>query len=151
MEITPDNAAALAKRVPKQRIHRSAISNGSRLFAVAGADCRTLTGRRFRDLVEIMTADLAGADLLSEFQKQLIRRTAALSVMAEAIECDVVQDFEFDILTYGTVCDRLRRLCETLGLKRVAREVEVTPMDRLKQYQDAKKAMVISPGSHEDK
>jgi hypothetical protein len=33
-----------------------------------------------------------------------------------------------------------RRLCETLGLRRVAREVEITPMDRLRAYQDAKKA-----------
>lgn len=63
---------------------------------------------RFRDLVEIMSLDLGGMDLLSEGQKQLIRRAATLSVMAEAIEADVVRDKDFDILDYGTVCDRLR-------------------------------------------
>jgi hypothetical protein len=82
--------------------------------------------RRFRDLVETMTFDLGGADFLSEFQKQLIRRAAALSVMAESVEADLVRDRPFAITDYGTVCDRLRRLCETLGLERVARDVTPT-------------------------
>jgi hypothetical protein len=106
-----------------QRAHRSSVSNGSRLFAIAGLDGRTQTARRFRDLVEVMTLDLGGADLLSEGQKQLIRRAATLSIMAEAIVADVVRDLGFDILNYGTVCDRLRRICESLGLQRVVKPV----------------------------
>ena len=106
-----------------QRAHRSSVSNGSRLFAIAGLDGRTQTARRFRDIVEVMTLDLGGADLLSEGQKQLIRRAATLSIMAEAIEADVVRDLGFVILNYGTVCDRLRRIVETLGIERKTKDV----------------------------
>jgi hypothetical protein len=142
MEMIADSPPSVAD----QRRHRSSVSNGSRLFAIQGADARTHTGRRFRDLVEQMTADLGGTDLLSEFQRQLIRRAATLSVMAEAIEADVVRDRDFDILDYGTVCDRLRRIAETLGLRRIPRNVDISPMERLKQYQEAKAKRVIDVG-----
>jgi hypothetical protein len=42
--------------------------------------------------------------------------------MAESTEADIVRDMTFDPMIYGTTTDRLRRLCETLGLRRVARE-----------------------------
>jgi hypothetical protein len=56
---------------------------------VAGVDGRTQTALRFRDLVEQISNDLGGPDLLSEGQRQLIRRAASLSIMAEAIEADM--------------------------------------------------------------
>ena len=93
-----------------QLAHRSSVTNGSRLFAVAGLDGRTQTARRFRDLIEIWTNDLGGPELLSEGQRQLIRRAASLSIMAESIEADLARDMAFDVTVYGTVCDRLRRI-----------------------------------------
>jgi hypothetical protein len=110
---------------PKQRAHRSSVSNGSRLFAVAGLDGRTQTARRFRDLIEEISNDLGGSDLLSEGQRQLIRRAASLSIMAESIEADLARDLAFDVNVYGCIADRLRRLFETLGLQRVARTVNL--------------------------
>jgi hypothetical protein len=106
-----------------QRAHRSSVSNGSRLFAVAGLDGRTQTARRFRDLIEIWTLDLGGPELLGEGQRQLVRRAASLSIMAESIEADMARDMAFDVTVYGTIADRLRRLCETLGLQRKVKDV----------------------------
>jgi hypothetical protein len=117
---TAENIAPIAGH---QRAHRSSVSNGSRLFAVAGLDGRTQTARRFRDLIESMTNDLGGADLLSEAQRQLIRRAATLAVMAEATEADVVRDMACDLNNYGMIADRLRRILETLGVERRARDV----------------------------
>jgi hypothetical protein len=119
-EIHNGNGADIASR---QRAHRSSVSNGSRLFAIAGLDGRTQTARRFRDLVEAVTGDVGGADILSEAQRQLIRRASALSIMAEAVEADLVRDLGLDINNYGMICDRLRRILESLGLARVARPV----------------------------
>jgi hypothetical protein len=59
---------------------------------VAGLDGRTQTARRFRDLVEEISNDLGGPSVLSEGQRQLIRRAASLSIMAEAIEADMARD-----------------------------------------------------------
>ena len=109
--------------VGRQRAHRSSVSNGSRLFAVAGLDGRTQTARRFRDLIEEISNDLGGSDRLSEGQRQLIRRAASLSIMAESIEADMARDLAFDVTVYGTIADRLRRLFETLGLERQQRDV----------------------------
>ena len=114
---------------------RSSVSNGKRLFSVEGLDGRSQTVRRFRDLITTMTLDMGGPDLLSEFQRQLVRRAAALSVMAEAVEADLVRDRPFALVDYGTVCDRLRRLCETLGLERRSRDVSPPT---LTQYLEAK-------------
>ena len=106
-------AETLTELTGRARCHRSAVSNGTRLFAVNGIDGRTMSARRFRDLVDTFTADLGGVDIISEGQKQLIRRAAALSIMGEAIEADLALGRTFDVNTYGQVCDRLRRIVET--------------------------------------
>src|ERR1700730_17943534 len=103
-----------------QRAHRSSVSNGSKLFAVTGLDGRSQTARRFRDLVEFMTNDLGGEDLLSEGQKQIIRRAATLAIMAESTEADFVRNMAFDSEAYGILCDRLGRCLQRLGLERRA-------------------------------
>jgi hypothetical protein len=102
-----------------QRYHKHAMTNGSRLFSVVGVDGRTMTARRFRDLVEEISNDLGGKSQLSETQRQLIRRASALSIMAESIESDLVLGRDFDLTNYGMVCDRLRRIVEALGLQRI--------------------------------
>jgi hypothetical protein len=120
MENAAETTAPVASR---QRAHRSAVSNGTRLFCVDGLDGRSQTARRFRDLVETIGNDLGGVDHLSEGQKQLIRRAATLSIMAEAMEADAVRNLAFDGEAYGVLCDRLGRCLQRLGLERVARPV----------------------------
>ena len=111
----------------RSRSHRSAISNGTRLFALSGEiDGRTSTARRFRDIIETVTSDLGGKDRLSEAQKQLIRRASALSIMCEGVEADLVRDMPFDVANYLTATNSLRRVLETLGIARVAKDVGTT-------------------------
>ena len=91
-----------------------------------GLDGRSQTARRFRDLVETIGNDLGGVDHLSEGQKQLARRAATLSIMAEAMEADAVRNLAFDGEAYGVLCDRLGRCLQRLGLERKARDVTPT-------------------------
>ena len=121
-----ENAETTAPVASRQRAHRSAVSNGTRLFCVDGLDGRSQTARRFRDLVETIGNDLGGVDHLSEGQKQLIRRAATLSIMAEAMEADAVRNLAFDGEAYGVLCDRLGRCLQRLGLERKARDVTPT-------------------------
>jgi hypothetical protein len=118
-----ENAETIPPLAGRQRAHRSAVSNGTRLFCVDGLDGRSQTARRFRDLVEGMGNDLGGSDLLSEAQRQLIRRAATLSIMSESVEADFVRNLAFDGEAYGVLCDRLGRCLQRLGLERVARPV----------------------------
>ena len=121
-----ENAETIPPVAGRQRAHRSAVSNGTRLFCVDGLDSRSQTARRFRDLVETIGNDLGSVDHLSEGQKQLIRRAATLSIMAEAMEADAVRNLAFDGEAYGVLCDRLGRCLQRLGLERKARDVTPT-------------------------
>jgi hypothetical protein len=129
-----ENAETTASVASHQRAHRSAVSNGSKLFAVAGLDGRSQTARRFRDLVETISNDLGGSANLSEAQRQLIRRAATLSIMSESVEADFVRNLAFDTEQYGILCDRLGRCLQRLGLDRTPRDVSPS----LAGYLDAK-------------
>ena len=115
--------ADAAPSASRPRAHRSAVSNGTKLFCVDGLDGRSQTARRFRDLVEGMGNDLGGSDRLSEAQKQLIRRAATLSIMSESVEADFIRNLAFDSEAYGVLCDRLGRCLQRLGLERKPRDV----------------------------
>jgi hypothetical protein len=107
---------------PKPRNARSKVSNGTRLF-IEPIDGRTATGRRFKDLVYDFTSDLGGRDLLSEGQRQLVRRTSLISALCEGMEAEAVKESaKFDVDKYVVLANCQRRLCETLGLKRVMRD-----------------------------
>jgi hypothetical protein len=103
---------------PTQRHH---VANGSKLLPLT--DGRSATARRFRDLIEGITADLGGTDHLSEGERQLIRRAALLSAEAERLGALWARgEAEFDVGAYGVLTNGLRRVFETIGLKRVARD-----------------------------
>src|ERR1700730_9349718 len=117
----------------RARSHRSAVSNGLRRAPLSGEiDGRTSTARRFRDIVETVTADLGGKDLLSEGQRQLIRRASALSIMCESVEADLVRDMPFDVANYLTATNSLRRVLETLGIERKSRDVSPATVFRIR-------------------
>ena len=85
-------------------------------------DGRSATARRFRDLYEDIGADLSGLDFISEAQRQLVRRASLLSAECERLEALWSRgEAEFDIQLYVVMTNALRRVLETLGLKRVPR------------------------------
>lgn len=106
---------------PGHRSHRSAISNGNRLFPVEAMDQRTHTAMRFR--VDDLIGDLDGKDRVSTGALQLIRRAATLSVISESMEADAVANRPFDLEMFGMLCDRLGRLFGRLGLERMSRDI----------------------------
>src|SRR5271169_4146394 len=109
-----DVATDTAQIAGTQRTHRSSVSNGAHLFSIKGLDQRTGTARRYRDLIDFVTADLGGNDNISELERQLIRRHAALAVAAEALEADLVRDLPVDLNNLGIIVDRQRRIAESL-------------------------------------
>ncbi len=113
------NVSPLAK---PSRTTRAAVSNGSRLHA-GEVDGRTEAARRFRDVLAEIVSDLGGADLLSEGQRQLARRAAMMSVEAERMEAEAVAGGKLDPDAFGALADRLGRVFNRLGLRRVARPV----------------------------
>jgi hypothetical protein len=106
---------------------RSRVTNGTSLLA--DVDRRSQWARRFRDLISLHTVDLGGADMVSEGEKALIRRCAALNVELERMESDFAEAGAATLPaleTYQRASNSLRRLLQALGLERRARDVGPT-------------------------
>ncbi|MEL7719025.1 hypothetical protein AAG598_03185 [Citromicrobium bathyomarinum] len=98
---------------------RSRIANGSAVLA--GVDGRSVTYRRYRDILGQLVSDLGGDP--SEAQMQIARRAASLAVWAEEQDASAANGEPLDIGTYTTASNSLRRLLADLGLERRARDV----------------------------
>ncbi len=100
---------------------RSAVTNGKRLF-VEG-DGNTRWSRRYRDLVAAHVSDMGGVDLLSEAQSSLARRASAIEVELEEMEGKLSMGLPVDLDLFTRSASHLRRIFETLGIERKARDV----------------------------
>jgi hypothetical protein len=109
---------AIGQRPPAQR---SAVSNGKRLF-VQG-DGRSPWSRRYYDLIALHVGDLGGRANLSEAQLALIKRAATLEVELEQMEGKLSLGETIDLDVFGRATGNLRRVWESLGLKRELRNI----------------------------
>jgi hypothetical protein len=82
--------------------------------------------RRLRDLIEQHVADLGGNEAVSAAERSIVRRAATLTVELERMEAAFAlagaaspQDLDL----YQRTAGNLRRLLESLGLQRRARDV----------------------------
>lgn len=104
---------------------RSRITNGKSLLP-KGADGRSLYVRRFRDLIALHLADLGGADAVSESEKAIVRRAATIVIQLEKMEMRMATEDEASanlLDLYQRMSNTLRRMLESLGLKRRTRDI----------------------------
>jgi hypothetical protein len=131
-----------APTIRRDKHNRSATTNGNRQFA-QGGDGRGAWVRRWRDLTDLHVGDLGGRDTLSEGQLSLCRKASTLEVSLEQIEACMSEgkDTPEQLDLYNRLSGNLRRILETIGLKRVAKTV--SPMERLEQHRKARREAVI--------
>jgi hypothetical protein len=128
MRIETASASRRATDARPPRV-RSAVSNGRRLF-VEG-DGNSAWSRRYRDLTIAHVNDLGGRDALSEAQLSLVRRASAIECELEQMEGRLSRGETIDLDAFTRAAGHLRRILETLGLKRVARDVTPSVADYL--------------------
>ena len=116
---------------------RSRISNGSSLLP--GVDGRSTWVRRLRDLIALHLNDLGGDDDVSEATRSIIRRAATLTTELERMEAAFALAGEAQpdqLETYQRCANTLRRLLESIGFERRARDI--TPNnDRYQRFIEA--------------
>jgi hypothetical protein len=100
---------------------RSAVTSGRKLL-LAG-DPNSAWSRRYHDLLGGHVADLGGADMLSEAQAALCRDAACLEIELERMRGLLSANEQVDLDLYGRVAGQRRRILETLGLERKAKDV----------------------------
>jgi hypothetical protein len=112
----------MAEAIPsKPKRKSSAVSSGRRMFVVG--DSSSAWSRRYRDIVAAHVADLGGKLELSESQLSLIKRGSTLELELEQMEGKLSMGQEIDLDLFQRTANSMRRILESLGLKRVARDV----------------------------
>jgi hypothetical protein len=104
--------------------HRSRMTNGSELLA--GVDGRSIWARRLRDLIDLHVSDLGGSDAISAAERSIVRRAATLTVELERMESRFALDGQAspeDLDLYQRTAGNLRRLLESLGMQRRAKDI----------------------------
>jgi hypothetical protein len=110
------------KRTPSRaKRPRSAVTSGRAMFV--HGDPNSAWSRRYHDLVVRHVGDLGGRDMLSEAQLSLIRRATSIECELERLDAMLSTGESVDLDSYGRASSHLRRLFETLGIKRLARNV----------------------------
>jgi hypothetical protein len=74
-------------------------------------------------LILAHVSDLGGRSNLSEAQLALVRRASALEVTLEEMEGRMSEGAAVDIDQFGRAAGSLRRILQTLGITRVARDI----------------------------
>lgn len=133
----PKNKPADAVETPRgSRRDRALTRNGKvRLRSIDNLDQRTHAARRARELVAELERDLGGD--LTTARRELVKRAAMLGAIIEDHEVRWLRREPADLGTYGTLVDRQRRILETLGLDRVARDITPDPLDYARQVAEA--------------
>jgi hypothetical protein len=131
----PATRRVTALRKPEAR---SRITNGKALLS--GLDGRCVWARRMSDLISLHILDLGGADAASEAELSLVRRAATLTVELELLELKFAKAGgadTADLDLYQRAANSLRRLLETVGLKRRPKDITPLPLDYARHRDEA--------------
>lgn len=118
--------------IARSKTNRSAVTNGSALLP--GVDGRSPWARRVRDLIDLHISDLGGADAVSEAERSIVRRAATMTVELERMEAGFATTGEASITqldAYQRASNSLRRLLESVGLNRRARDITLPTLAEL--------------------
>ena len=99
------------------------MTNRAGIGLLDNVDMRSVAGRRYRDICRQIVIDQGGADRIAETRLQLIRRFAAGSCLAEAMEAKMAQGEEIDVERLCALGSMLVRIASRIGLNRTAREI----------------------------
>lgn len=122
MEISEHQNQTITPITGRPRNLRSATTNGNRPFA-QGGDGRGVWVRRWRDLTDLHVGDLGGHEACSEAQLSLCRRIATTEVTLEQLEARLSEGAEVDLDLYNRLAGNLRRMLESIGLERRAKDL----------------------------
>lgn len=89
-------------------------------------DGRSVWPRRWRELVRLHLSDLGGEECVSEAELALVKRAATLILELERRELGFAQAGQVSdqqLAVFQTTVNTLRRLLESIGLQRRAKEV----------------------------
>jgi hypothetical protein len=121
---------------------RSAVTSGRKLLLQG--DVNGAWARRYRDVMAGLTSDLGGRNMVGEAKAAMVRDCAAIEIALEKMRGRMSEGQHVDIQLYARVANQRRRLLESIGLERVARDVTPMTLDNYLQAKAAQKFEVES-------
>jgi hypothetical protein len=121
----------MGKRPPRARTR---VGNGASLLL---ADGRSTWAKRYREICAAHCSDLGGFENLSQAELAIIKRAATLQVELEAQEAALANGEapkSFSLVEFAQVSNGLRRLLETVGIKRVPVDISVSIDDLVAKH-----------------
>jgi hypothetical protein len=115
---------------------RSRITNHGHLLP--DIDGRTMWARRLRDLTAMLVADQGGDDMISAAKMAIVRRAAIIQVELELRELRFADEEPsyLQLEQYSRISGNLRRMLESVGLERRAKDVTPTLSEYLASKRD---------------
>ena len=102
---------------------RADVPSKLRLLTLDDLDGRTRAAQLVRTTMADIAGDLGGPEHLTTGEQQIIKRAALTGAMLEDMGCRWLSGEPVDPALYATLSNAERRLLETVGLKRRARDV----------------------------
>jgi hypothetical protein len=106
----------------KAKATRSKIANGRGYLP--SIDGRSSTARRYRDIASAIVQDLGGMSQCSATTIEVVRRFAAISVLAEGMESRLVNGEEISSAELCLLSSTLMRLAHKIGLRRIPKSIQ---------------------------
>jgi hypothetical protein len=136
LEVTPSSPSARRRNGRAKDPQRSAVTNGKLL---PGIDQRSAWVRRCKDVIAQHLSDLGGEDNTSAAERSIVRRCAVITTELEQLEVKFAlgQASDSDLDLYQRTAANLRRLLESVGLKRRPRDVTDEGAELYRVYEEA--------------
>jgi hypothetical protein len=113
-------------------------TNGKvRLATLAQLDKRTQAAKRTTAIMSGLTSDLGGESEVTVALRQLVQRAALLGAWIENVECRWLQTEKLDIDAYVAAVNTQRRVLQTIGMGRKARDLNPEDATNRKAYEEA--------------
>jgi hypothetical protein len=134
-KVQPEAMAEIssADRVPIERRksrQRSKVGNGTALLS--GVDGRSAWVRRAKDILSELVSDMGGETNTSAAERHIARRATTMIVELERLERKFALAGEAsadDLDVYARIASSMRRLLESIGLRRRPRDVTPDPLE----------------------
>jgi hypothetical protein len=87
-------------------------------------------------LIEAIEVDCGGSDQLSTGQRAIVQRIALMCALSEDLETRWLSGQAIDPALYCTLANCQRRLLETVGLRRLPKELNPDDKELIKMYHE---------------
>lgn len=117
------DTATIDKRLTGDGAGKQAGGGKVRLLTLSDLDRRTAAFRNVSALIDSIKTDVAGSRDLTTGEQQIVQRVAVLGAVLEDMESRWLAGEALDAASYCTVINAQRRLLETIGTDRKAKDV----------------------------